>query len=196
MAYSRTLFVVRAYGDLPAPLSDRDHEVLDGPRARRGDGWQVIGVPGNLVVDGAMLSDLAARTGTPVLAGCIDGDTGWLGAVSPGSEPWKVWLEIAPRPTFRRRRLHHIEASAVWAARSIVARQGLPLEDGAEYAVRWAADAGYRAPARPIHEILTTGRPPRIGGWLRLPWHWYASTEENFFDIVDRVGIPRRTPTT
>jgi hypothetical protein len=197
MGYWGTLLAARTHGELPAPLRDRDTDVRDDPDARRGDGWQVVSVADNLIADGAVLTSLTVETGAPVLAAYIaDSDYGWLTGVSPTREPWQAWLDAPTAFVFERD--HHVmtgmsRADADRRAREMRDGFGLTPAAAARRAVGWAAEAGYRVPARPIRQILATRRPPGLAAWLRLPWRRYAFAEEMFFNLLDRLGPPRVT---
>lgn len=195
MGYWGTLIAMRTNGRLPELLRDLDAEVREHQSARRGDGWQVISVPDDVVTDDGPLARLADESGAPLLAAYIaDSDYGRLIGVSPAMGTWTAWLD--PRMAFVFERDHHEmhgmpKSAANQRARQTIKDFGLPSAEAANCAVRWAAEAGYAASPRPIRQILSRRRPPGLAAMLRLPWKRYVFAEEAFFALLDNLGIPR-----
>jgi hypothetical protein len=82
-------------------------------------------------------------------------------------------------------------AAARRQAREAIAAFGCPPAEAVRHAVNWAAEAGYTVPAWPIGQILRTGRRPGLAARLRLPSTRYVFAEEAYFDLLDRLGLPR-----
>jgi hypothetical protein len=196
MGYWGTLVALRTDGHLPVSLRDRDAEIRDEDRARRADRWQVASVSDNLVAEDQVLSELSAETGSPILAAYIaDSDYGWLVGVTPSVKTWGAWLDARSAFAFERDHLimmGQTPANARRRARQMIDGFGSPPAEAAKQAARWANEAGYRASAGAVRQILGSRRPPGLDAWLRLPWSRYAFAEEMFFALLDSLGVPRQ----
>jgi hypothetical protein len=196
MGYWGTLITVRSGEEMPAALCDRDVHIRQHEGARRGGGWLVYDVSDNILgEDETLLFNLSADSAAPVVAAYIaDSDYGQLVATSPSGERWGAWL--APRTAYAFERDHHMMdgASRRIARRralATIASFGSPPAEAARCAVRWAAEAGYSVPARPIRQLLRTARPPGLAASLWLPWKRYVFAEDIYFGLLDCLGLPR-----
>jgi hypothetical protein len=181
---------------LPHGLGGYNAEVREHDGARRGDGWQVYDLADH-VLDGprGLLLELAAESASPVVGAYIaDSDYGQVVGVDPSGEAWGAWLSPNTAFAFEREELTAKgmpRAEATRQARDVMARFGMSPAQAARHAVAWAAQAGYNVPARPIRQILRTGRPPGLSAQLRLPWKRYVFAEDGFFDLLDSLGLPK-----
>jgi hypothetical protein len=197
MGYWGTLIAVR--GDqTPSVLRDVDASVRSHDGAVRGDGWRVYDVPDNVLGQGLdLLLDLVAASSSPVIAAYIaDSDYGQVVAATPSGDRWGVWLDRGTAYAFERD--HHVmtgmaRAAARQRARETIAAFGCPPAEAVRHAVNWAAEAGYTVRAGPIGQILRTARRPVLAARLRLPSTRYVFAEEAYFDLLDRLGLPRAT---
>jgi hypothetical protein len=196
MGYWGTLITVRSGEEMPAVLRDRHAHIRQHDGARRGAGWLVYDVSGNVLGDDeTLLRNLSADSAAPVVAAYIaDSDYGQLIAASPSGERWGAWL--APRTAYAFERDHHrMDGTSRHVARrralGTIASFGSPPAEAARYAVRWAAEAGYSVPARPIRQLLRTARPPGFAASLWLPWKRYVFAEDIYFDLLDCLGLPQ-----
>jgi hypothetical protein len=195
MGYWGTLVAVRA-GEPPATLRGFGTTVRDEDRARRGDGWQVLSVADDLIAHLSLLADVVEETGHPVLAAYIaDSDYGRLAGSSPSSGLWHTWLDRRTAYAFERD--HQVmtgipKAAAAAHAHRLIQTTGLRPTEAAQRVASWATDAGYRASASSIQQIIDLRRPPGISAWLRLPWARFVFAEEMFFAILDHLSVPRR----
>ncbi|MCW6005846.1 hypothetical protein K1W54_14845 [Micromonospora sp. CPCC 205371] len=146
-----------------------------------------------------LLLDLVAASSSPVIAAYIaDSDYGQLVAASPSGDRWGAWLDRGTAYAFERD--HHVmngvsRRAARRRARETIAAFGCPPAEAVRHAVDWAAEAGYKVPARPIGLILRTTRRPGLAAWLRLPSARYDFAEDVYFDLLDHLGLPRATTT-
>ncbi|MGW1995543.1 hypothetical protein [Embleya sp. NPDC001921] len=145
------------------------------------DGWRAVHVrhfEDPYAFQGPWLTDLAARTGSPVLVcGVFESDVAhvqglsgthfWEGWLDPGTAASRLaqdrWERAGGRGDFARYR----DEAAAW------------LEEDrprvAEAAVRWAAAAGYEVRPEPVLELLALKRDPFV--------------ERLFFDLLTRLGL-------
>lgn len=198
MGYWGTLITVRSEGR--PVLTNRNAELRVHDSAQRGDGWKVYSVPDNLITDdaGGVLPQLVKETDAPVLAAWVaDSDYGQLTGLSSIHGQWQTWLDAKTARIFERDYLAMMgmsKADADRQAQQMIAGFGLPAAQAAKRAVQWATEAGYTVPVRPVRQILASRRPPGIAAQLHLPWKRYVCTEDMFFALLDRLGLPRLTP--
>ena len=195
MGYWGTLIAVR--GDQASvALRDVDASVRSHDGAVRGDGWRVYDVPGNVLGQGPdLLVALVAASSSPVIAAFIaDSDYGQVIAATPSGDRWGVWLDRDTAYAFERD--HNVmtgmsRTAARRRARETIAAFGCSPDQAVRHAVNWGAEAGYTVSARPIKQLLRTGRRPGLAARLRLPSTRYVLVEEAYFDLLDRLGLSR-----
>jgi hypothetical protein len=195
MGYWGTLIAVR--GDqAPVVLQDIGASVRSHEGAVRGDGWRVYDLPDNILGrDPDLLQSLVVASSCPVIAAYIaDSDYGQVVAATPSGDQWGVWLDRDTAYAFERDHQVMIgmaRKAARRRARETIAAFGCPPREAIRHAVNWAAEAGYIVPAGPIGQILRTARRPGLAARLRLPSTRYVLREDAYFDLLDRLGVPR-----
>ncbi|SNT64366.1 hypothetical protein SAMN05421812_1177 [Asanoa hainanensis] len=190
-----TLIAVRGAQEL-GTLRDLDAAVRSHDGAARGDGWRVYDVPENVLGQGPdPLLALVAASSSPVIAAYVaDSDYGQVVAATPSGDQWGVWLARDTAYAFERDHNAMVGMARTTArrrARETIAAFGCPPDQAVRHAVNWAAEAGYTVPARPIRQLLRTGRRPGLAARLRPPSTRYVFAEEAYFDLLDRLGLPR-----
>ncbi|MFP3988371.1 hypothetical protein U9R90_12830 [Streptomyces sp. E11-3] len=129
---------------------------------RRADGWQIWEAT---VPEVGSMSSLARETGAPALFGFVmDSECVAVEAAGPESGAWNACLDR--------------EAMAGYLSGDGKEPDDLflPARDAAERAVAWAAEAGHRATAEELTDVLTAPAEP--------------SAELLFFRFLERLGVP------
>ncbi|MET7299493.1 hypothetical protein [Embleya sp. NPDC005575] len=182
MGFNGDIVVLRARTPLPdlAPhVGGNGHPVYG--EWSYADGWRAVHVrhfEDPYAFQGPWLTDLAARTGSPVLVcGVFESDVAHVQGLS-GTDFWEGWLDPGSAATqlagdrWNRARqqgdfARYRDEAAAW------------LEEDrprvAEAAVRWAAAAGYRVRPEPILELLGLKRDPFV--------------QHLFFDLLTCLGL-------
>ncbi|MFE3197345.1 hypothetical protein [Embleya sp. NPDC059237] len=182
MGFNGDIVVLRAdtpLADLAPYVGGEGHPVYAEWAYR--DGWRAVHVrhfEDPYAFQGPWLTDLAARTGSPVLVcGVFESDVAHVQGLS-GTHFWEGWLDPGTaasrlaqnrwdrgggRGDFARFQ----DEAAAWL------EQDRPRV--AEAAVRWAAAAGYEVRPEPILELLGLCRDPFV--------------EQLFFTLLDHLGL-------
>ncbi|MEU0936428.1 hypothetical protein [Embleya sp. NPDC005971] len=182
MGFNGDIVVLRArtpLADLAPYVGGNGHPVYG--EWTYADGWRAVHVrhfEDPYAFQGPWLTDLAARTGSPVLVcGVFESDVAHVQGLS-GTDFWEGWLDPGSAATqlagnrWNRAGQHgdfgrFRDEAAAW------------LEEDrprvAEAAVRWAAAAGYRVPPEPILELLSLQRDPFV--------------QHLFFELLTCLGL-------
>ncbi|WP_406281079.1 hypothetical protein [Embleya sp. NBC_00896] len=182
MGFNGDIVVLRAEAPLAdlAPFVGGNGHPVYGEWSYAGN-WRAVHVrhfEDPYAFQGPWMTDLAARTGSPVLVcGVFESDVAhvqglsgtdfWEGWLDPGTAASRLaqdrWNKARQRGDFARYR----DEAAAWL------EQDRPRVAAA--AVRWAAAAGCEATPEPILDLLSRKRDPFV--------------EDLFFDLLDHLGL-------
>ncbi|GCD97481.1 hypothetical protein [Embleya hyalina] len=182
MGFNGDIVVLRAdtpLADLAPYVGGEGHPVYAEWAYR--DGWRAVHVrhfEDPYAFQGPWLTDLAARTGSPVLVcGVFESDVAHVQGLS-GTDFWEGWLDPGTAASRLARNRWHRGGDRGDLARFRGEAAAWLEEDRprvAEAAVRWAAAAGYEVRPEPILELLSLRRDPFV--------------EQLFFTLLNHLGL-------